>query len=650
MRSRTVLLAALCYATITLVLTYPFSTHLSTHVLAPGTDTDLAIWTLGWDLHALTHRPWAIFDANIFFPFHNTLAYSENLIGSALVAAPVVWLTGNTILAMNLVVLFSVAAGALGAFLLARRLGLSTPAAYVAGLIFGFAPPRFLRMGQLPYTTVEWIPFALLALHLYFETGRARHLRIFVALFSLQALTSGHGVAMLTLAVAMLLIWKWLHGEPLAFRRRLRDIGWPGALALLPSALIYVPYKLAQVEVGLKRQLDDWSLSLPSYFTSPTIVDRWLLARMPDWSWLKGEPDAWLFPGILPLLMAGLAIWLHVASAAPPAPGRGWRRAALALEWLGVGFLGLAVWVTVSGGVRVHAGTTVLFTSHGATPWVQFAVVVALRLLLLRRAPLSPSLRLHRVAEWFAVWRRSLNTRDHLWFYLSLFLMCVWLSVGPPFGVWRWLYWLPGLNFVRVPSRFTIVGMLALSLVAAAGFDRLMAGRRAAARAIAGAVCAALLIGEFAIWPVRSVAHPMEIPAIDRWVGTQSEPMALLEMPLSRSPLDPRREQWTTRFMLHSMAHWKPIFVGFSGIQPPGYPENYWTLTGFPDAASLAVARRLGITHVILHADLIDPDIRDAVEAKYAAFADDVVLVHEEGEGRVYEIRQGHRAEGTGQR
>ena len=119
--------AALLYAALTMAFCYPFSVNLTSNLLSHGTDTDLWVWTIGWDLHALLHQPWAIFDANIFFPFRHTLAYSENMIGSALVAAPVVWLTGNLLLGIGgtalglglmerdgVAILVGVAVGALG--------------------------------------------------------------------------------------------------------------------------------------------------------------------------------------------------------------------------------------------------------------------------------------------------------------------------------------------------------------------------------------------------------------------------------------------------------------------------------------------------------------------------------------------------------
>src|SRR5262245_62008325 len=101
-------------------------------------DAHLFMWTLAWDTHAFVHQPLSIFDANIFYPNHDTLAYSENLIGSAFFAAPVLWLTGNYVLATNMVSLLACVLCGLGAYVLGRRLGLSGPAAFLCGLIFAF--------------------------------------------------------------------------------------------------------------------------------------------------------------------------------------------------------------------------------------------------------------------------------------------------------------------------------------------------------------------------------------------------------------------------------------------------------------------------------------------------------------------------------
>src|SRR5438105_4118485 len=116
--------AAACYAVGTLILAYPLSVRAGSSVLGMGADTRLLLWLLGWDVHALTHGPLSIFDANIFHPFRHTLAYTENVIGSALFAAPILWTTGNVVLALNVVSLLSCVLCGVGVYVLFRRLGI----------------------------------------------------------------------------------------------------------------------------------------------------------------------------------------------------------------------------------------------------------------------------------------------------------------------------------------------------------------------------------------------------------------------------------------------------------------------------------------------------------------------------------------------
>ena len=142
----------------TIALAYPLSIHPGSAVLSPTPDTNLFLWTLQWDVHALTHQPLTMFDANIYAPERNTLAYSENLLGSAPFAAPILWLTGNAVLAMNHVVLLASVLCGVGTYLLARRLGVGPLGATLSGLVFAFSPPRFLRLDQVHLATIQWVP------------------------------------------------------------------------------------------------------------------------------------------------------------------------------------------------------------------------------------------------------------------------------------------------------------------------------------------------------------------------------------------------------------------------------------------------------------------------------------------------------------
>ena len=389
------LLLALLFSVLTFIMALPFSLHPGSRLLVDAPDTHLFLWTLAWEAHALVTQPLSIFDGNFYYPYDNTLAWSETILGSGLIAAPIIWLTGNVVLALNLVALLSHVLCGLGAWLLARTVGVGPYGATVSGIIFAFSPARFFRMSQHHLTTVQWMPFSLAFVYAYLEHGRPRDLRLAILFFTLQALTSGHGAVFLTLAILVLLVYRAALGEPLAPLRRLRDMGVTGALLFVPVGWIWWHYRRAQTEMGLVRELfpNDWFPALQSFAASPTHVDIFL-QRLVTGRVLNDQADSFLFPGLLPIVLA-LAAFIPVLGA-PPVRG-----------------------------------------------------------------------------TWRARWRTSA-----VGFCVVLTLASLWIFLRPPFGAWPYLYWLPVLNLIRMPSRFMILTLLPLSVLAGIGFERAFARLR----------------------------------------------------------------------------------------------------------------------------------------------------------------------------
>jgi hypothetical protein len=81
--------AFILYAAVTLCLAFPLTVRPASRIIQTSPDVKLYMWTLEWDAHAFIHQPLSLFDANIYYPERNTQAYSENLIGSGVLAAPV---------------------------------------------------------------------------------------------------------------------------------------------------------------------------------------------------------------------------------------------------------------------------------------------------------------------------------------------------------------------------------------------------------------------------------------------------------------------------------------------------------------------------------------------------------------------------------
>jgi hypothetical protein len=627
---------ALLYCALTLLLAYPLTRHPGSQVLSVSADTNLFMWALGWDTHALTHHPLSIFDANIYYPERHTLAYSENFIGSALFAAPILWLTDNPVLAMNIVSLLSCVLCGVGAFVLARRVGVGPSGAALTGLIFAFSPPRFLRLDQLHLITIQWVPFSLAFLHAYFDEGRRRDLHLAVAFFTLQALTSGHGAALLVLATLILIVYRFALGEPLAVVTRLRDFGLPGALWLAPTLLIFIPYRQVQIDMNLRRSLGDFTTFASSFLASPTHLHAFVLSALSQGS-INDTANAYLFPGYLPLVLAAAA-FLRVRAGRAGGAGTStgqevwWRRAGAVLEFLAVAALGIAAVVTANGPIRSKWGDTILLSIR--TPWRAWTIVavcVALRAAMLSRAPLNAAARLRRTIAVLGRWPR-IEWRSAVPVYALITIVSVWIALGPPGGLWPQVYWWPGLNFIRVPSRFTLLSVLSIAVLAGIGFDRLTAGSTPRRRALLAAIAGAWLVAEFAAIPLGTQPFRVEIPAIDRWLAQQPTPFAIAEVPLD----DETRQ---TQYMLHSAAHWQKTVEGYSGWRPPLASILYRQMRDFPDEASLDNLSQLGVTYIVVHTDSYSPQEWAAVEGRLRTYGARLTLAHTEGAGRVYVLR-----------
>lgn len=541
-QARELSIATIAYAVLTFLMTLPFSLAPGSHVTADVPDTHLYIWTLAWNTWAFTHQPLQIFDANIYHPFANTLAYSENLIGSAFFAAPIIWLTGNMVLATNLTALITCVLCGTGAYLLARRLRLSIAAAFICGLVFAFAPPRFFRLGQLHLTAVQWIPFSLAFLHSYLDAGKRRDLPLAIACFSLQALSSGHGAVYLAIAVMLLLIWHVALGGPLNLMQRLKDVGAAGAYLLAPAIWVIVPYRLAQDEAGLRREyVEGMQPGLESLLASPSVVHQFLQAHV--WGPFAKEPAAYLFPGVLVFVLAAIGT-----------AGRSERK-----------------------GLRDHQAM----------------------------------------------------------FYLLLGVLCTFMFLDWPFELWKFVYWLPGFNFIRVPSRFIIMTVLALAVLAGFGIDRLIQWLPRARTAIV-TVAAMLLIAEYVTYPFPSVPYAVEIPAVDRWLATRPTPFVVAEIPVPSGGDSGALERQQTQSMLHATAHWQKTIHGYSGIRRPFHDELYADLVEFPNATSLDSLRGVGVTYVVVHTEAYG--IRWRTIEEQIAKSGQLKLEHSDGDGRVYSL------------
>lgn len=315
--------ATLVYGIAACAFTWPLVLHPQSlfGAIDPTGDPSLNLWALGWDLQTLSKHPtWflngRVFNAPIFFPAPRTLAYSDNLLLQSLFVAPIYVVTHNLVLCYNLLLIASLVATAMAMHVLVRELIGSERAAFVAGLIFGFAPYHFTHLLHIQLQALYFLPLSFLFLHRVMRTGRRFDTVALGLVVGLQTISSVYygvigAIGLLTVAAA------WL-----AVDRQARD--WrllrQGAVAAVVAALIAAPCSIAYFrvagEAGGGRNLYETannSASLTSHLQAPAtnlIYGRTNFLRPGGVSHLpfKDGPEQALFVGFVPLALAAIGL------------------------------------------------------------------------------------------------------------------------------------------------------------------------------------------------------------------------------------------------------------------------------------------------------------------------------------------------------
>ncbi|HXG54043.1 MAG TPA: hypothetical protein VNJ03_01575 [Vicinamibacterales bacterium] len=214
-----------------------------------------------------------------------------------------------------------------------------------------------------------------------------------------------------------------------------------------------------------------------------------------------------------------------------------------------------------------------------------------------------------------------------------LALVSILLTVGPPLGLWPLVYWLPGFNFIRVPSRFWILATLALAVLSAIGCERLRDRLGPRWRPLLLPVLATLLLLEFSTVPLAVTPFRVRASAADRWLADQAAPFVVAEVPLSGSLRD------QSAYMLHSMAHWQPTVHGYSGLEPAGHTALYEAMRRFPEPGALEALRGFNVTYVAVHIDRFAPGRWAAVERELAVIPSLELLFRDET-SRAYRLHR----------
>jgi hypothetical protein len=327
------------FVAIAVLVWWPLSARPGSVMVAePFGDPLLNAWTLAWGADRALHGFRGFWTGLFYYPYPDTVAYSEHLLGVTLFTAPIQWLSRNPVLTYNLATIASTALAGIGAYLLARDLTGRRDAGLLAGVAFACSPLRAPHMFHLQVLMSGWMPLGLWALHRFFGTGSRRALAGFTVCFVLQAWSNGYYLYFMALPASIIMV----HGlwrRRTAFSSAVAPLGVVALAIVAALAPIASAYLRVRREQGLERSLGEMA-ALAGNAVSYLRVDH----RLPIWGRLlpSAPLEQQLFPGMLVTLLAAAAFvgWLVRRR-----PNRGVQRAApqwvvpLYLVILGVAFV-----------------------------------------------------------------------------------------------------------------------------------------------------------------------------------------------------------------------------------------------------------------------------------------------------------------------
>ncbi len=260
------LAVAVLFAAVVTVITWPLALQPRTWLGAPFGPGDpfLNLWVLGWDLEVLTTAPadffsGRVFDAPIFHPARQALAFSDHQLLQALLVWPVYWLTRNPVVAYNVVWLVSLWASGVTMWRYLREVTGHRAGALAGGLAFAFSAYRLSHVVHLQLQALYFLPLAALAVHRIVARRRLRDGAALGLWFGLTAVSSAYYAVIGGVGLAVLLA-VLVAG---AGRSRLARLARPLVVAALVTACLVVPvavpYVQSQQREGFGRNLDEAS-------------------------------------------------------------------------------------------------------------------------------------------------------------------------------------------------------------------------------------------------------------------------------------------------------------------------------------------------------------------------------------------------------
>ena len=320
-RLRPYLIAGSGYLVLSLIMWIHVWTGHPSSVTACGCgDTSATIWYMAWPAYAMAHGQNPLYSTAIGYPTGVNLVFAAY----GIMMAPVTWLFGP-VSAVNVILTASPVLSAVAMFALVRRWVSWMPAAFLAGLFYGFSPfvVSNLGAGHVDFIMIAIPPLVVLCLDELLIRQQRRPAMVGIVMGLLISAQFFVSVEILTLmiievaiGIALIVIYTAVQ-SPMMLRERAGHAATGGVLAAL-TAVVLLAFPAWFALAGPAHFSDDthpgvqlttYSASISNAVFSPPVPTD------PQWQHIVGAYQGPILSpqyfglGVILVCLGGLIVW-----------------------------------------------------------------------------------------------------------------------------------------------------------------------------------------------------------------------------------------------------------------------------------------------------------------------------------------------------
>lgn len=227
-------------------ITYPLIFNLGNRAVGQGDELVIS-WIMNWVIHAIVQgNIYTFFDANLYYPYLHSLAYSDLFITSSLLAIIPLWIVQEPIVVVNFTLITSLTLVGFSLYLLSYYLTKDFLASLFAGILVIFSPAVLDKATHLQILSIYWVPLAILFFLKFLNLQRTKYLLVSLIFFLCQVYNSFLPGYFILFSYLIILIYYWLWNKEKAKALFIKK----NILALLITFILVIPIAVPYFQVA----------------------------------------------------------------------------------------------------------------------------------------------------------------------------------------------------------------------------------------------------------------------------------------------------------------------------------------------------------------------------------------------------------------